>query len=175
MLIVHVAVDRCCPGSRDLKAPWSDKTIKRPVVTVTDEAGNKANVTLFNIWAGKVCCRRLRCLISTRRRLIPPLFRISVTQPRSARDGIMDPVPTNYDLGTSPALPCYQRTGAKVSSSMYHTRDSPNRPNCPDRAETLGPNMLGVICAGCHSGHQRCVAAQECSSAHAGRAGQAYS
>lgn len=42
-----------CSG--ELKEPWrSGKTVKKPVVSVTDEAGNKADVTLFNIWAGKV-------------------------------------------------------------------------------------------------------------------------
>lgn len=43
-----------CGCSGELKAPWSTQVVKKPVVSVTDETGNKADVTLFNIWAGKV-------------------------------------------------------------------------------------------------------------------------
>ena len=43
-----------CGCSGELKAPWSNQVVKKPVVSVTDETGNKADVTLFNIWAGKV-------------------------------------------------------------------------------------------------------------------------
>jgi hypothetical protein len=47
----------CCAVlwcSGELKAPWSGKAVQKPAVSVTDESGNKAEVTLFNIWAGKV-------------------------------------------------------------------------------------------------------------------------
>lgn len=42
--------------SGELQAPWTGKALSKPVITVTDEAGNKADVTLYNIWAGKVSC-----------------------------------------------------------------------------------------------------------------------
>lgn len=41
-----------CSG--EVKAPWSNQMVKKPAVSVTDENGNKADVTLYNIWAGKV-------------------------------------------------------------------------------------------------------------------------
>jgi hypothetical protein len=45
-----------CVSSGELKAPWTAKAVPKPVITVTDESGNKADVTLYNIWAGNVRC-----------------------------------------------------------------------------------------------------------------------
>lgn len=39
--------------SGEIKAPWSGKSVPKPVITVIDESGNKADVVLYNIWAGK--------------------------------------------------------------------------------------------------------------------------
>lgn len=49
--VLCCGVRRC---SGELKAPWSGKTVQKPSISVTDESGTKAEVTLFNIWAGKV-------------------------------------------------------------------------------------------------------------------------
>lgn len=61
LLSVCCAVPRCavpCFDSGELKAPWSGKSVAKPVITVIDESGNKAGVVLYNIWAGKVRCTR---------------------------------------------------------------------------------------------------------------------
>jgi hypothetical protein len=40
--------------------------VKKPAVSVTDENGNKADVTLYNIWAGKVSTAAHFCRTAAR-------------------------------------------------------------------------------------------------------------
>jgi hypothetical protein len=53
---VCTCVHLCHVTSGELQAPWTGKAVSKPAITVTDEAGNKADITLYNIWAGKVSC-----------------------------------------------------------------------------------------------------------------------